>query len=195
MTVPLTHWISHDSWPSWPFGKLPSARLYRVASLDTVIKEDWSTAKGQLQWQGSRKRSPSTLKSERGGHIIPANLETQDQAISRGQILGTSTESIGFQEATTLTLNKHISGVMSCEHGTMPGLADGSMAQMETVTWFNYSKSLQIPCFPNSAPRCRQCNFGAVHLLFLASTGRGEKHVSFEEHKQLIQFMYSCWSL
>ena len=86
MTVPLKHWISHDSWPSWPFGKRPSARLYRVASLDKM-KEDWSNAKRHLQWQretfekknavkqGSRKRSLSaTLKSERGGHIIPNKL-------------------------------------------------------------------------------------------------------------------------
>ena len=91
MTVPLKHWISHDSWPSWPFGKRPSARLYRVASLDKM-KEDWSNAKRHLQWQretfekknavkqGSRKRSLSaTLKSERGGHIIPNKLgKTQD---------------------------------------------------------------------------------------------------------------------
>ena len=63
--------------------------------------------------QGSRKRSLSTLKSERGGHVIPANLETQDQAISA--------KFWGHQQATTLTLKKHISG----EHGTMPDRKTG----------------------------------------------------------------------
>lgn len=107
--------------------------------------------------QGSRKRSLSTLKSERGGHVIPANLETQDQAISAKfwghQQNQKSTSLVNMEQCQTARPEYGTNG--DCNHG------------------FNYSKSLQIPCFPTRAPRCRQCNFGAVHLLFLTSAKEG----------------------